>query len=167
MQAYLNLLKLAKQESSSLLLQVHSFKPTRLKRYSKRLSRSKRPIKIHRLDRPERYFLHESPLVTSNPRLTFKLERIWIILSLLWLTYLYVYPRKVRIFSAYLSLSRPGRNLINERRRRCCFERQKRIYLYVHRCCCFGRIIHGWANIIFTLVEALKESRQKLSLIHI
>ena len=31
-----------------------------------------------------------SGLVTSNPRLTFKLERIWIILSLLWLTYLYV-----------------------------------------------------------------------------
>ena len=60
-----------------------------------------------------------------------------------------------------VSLSRPGRNLINERRRRCCFERQKRIYVYVHRCCCFGRIIHGRANIILTLVEALKESRQK------
>ena len=67
MQAYLNLLKLAKQESSSLLLQVHSFKPTKLKRYSKRLSRSKRPIKIHRLDRPERYFLHESPSTNSLP----------------------------------------------------------------------------------------------------
>ena len=42
-------------------------------------------------------------LVTSNSRLTFKLERIWIIhdLSLLWLTYLYVCPRKIR-FECYL-----------------------------------------------------------------